>query len=544
MARLLAAISLMLCCAYRASADEAPAVQASLRGSAEQAARQTAPRCSVGDAVLCPGTGTLCSGEQCCGGASLEDPTFPCPSAPAGWGQGFCAVQEKKVDCLTGDPTPPAGPPQSTAPLPRPGQHLLPTPPATGAGPTWGCGLLGGIPGISADGSATAETQYLIDGIKGSSTFNKTTYWDWNFRPKLGEKGVPEYLTKDILFMPNVWGVGPVGADMLVEAGQANFTDMMGGTSPATMANILLGMNEPDIYGSCMGNMFGSCTAPCDDEAVRSNDCPTAWIGGSSPAEANSRGQCNCWQHSEATGCGFWGVDGCKGAQPLPGLWDKTEEAEQCVDSVMDKWKQTAAAAYQKGYKYLSSPMVAVNVSYARNFIERACGCDASGNCACTDASCGCPVYVAFHFYGNDCRPKTLGNYDTLRARLNDVAAIMEAYPFVQGAIINEVGMLNCPGGAICTPDSGLYPASQQVGHGCPSTEELPNGLATFIEEVLDISMSARTVDGRPVLKGFSWFNMDEAGGTYNQKLQDDDGSVNKLGQAYVEACTKWAQHA
>mmetsp|Transcript_5511 Transcript_5511/g.13604 ORF Transcript_5511/g.13604 Transcript_5511/m.13604 type:complete len:552 (+) Transcript_5511:93-1748(+) len=544
MVKLFAVVAFALCCACSGSSGEVPAAQASLRGSAAQVAGQTLLQCSVGEAVQCPGTGASCSGEQCCAGASPGDPTFPCPSAPVGWGQGHCQVQEKKVDCLAGSQTPPVGPPLSPVPLPPQGPTLSPIPPTSGAGPIWGCGLVGSIPGISADGTATAETQSLIDGIKGSSTFNMATYWNWNFKPQLGEKDVPEYLTKDILFMPDSWGAGAVAADMLVEAGQANFPDLMGGTSPATMANILLGMNEPDIIGSCLGNMFGSCNAPCDAEAMWNNDCPMAWMEGHAPAEANSRGQCDCVSHSSPTGCGFWGVEGCAVAQPLPGLWDETPEAEQCVDSVMSQWKQTAAVAYQKGYKYLSTPMVAVNVSYARNFIERACGCDASGNCACTDASCGCPVYVVFHFYGNDCRPKTLGSYDTLRARLNDVAAIMEAYPFVQGAIINEVGMLNCAGGAICIPDGGKYPASAQPDHGCPSTDELPNGLATFIEEVMGIAMSAKTSDGRYVTKGFSWFNEDEEGGTYNLRLQYDNGTVNKLGEAYITACTKWGEQS
>jgi len=200
--------------------------------------------------------------------------------------------------------------------------------------------------------------------------------------------------------------------------------------------------------------------------------------------------------------------------------------------------------AHEKGYQYLSTPQVAVNVSYARKFIETACGCDASGKCACTDASCGCPVYVVFHFYGNDCQPITNGDYDTLQQRLDEVADIMETYTFVQGAIINEVGMLNCAGGAICVPDGGKYPASAQPDHGCPSTDELPNGLATFIEKVMDIAMSAKTSDGRDVTKGFSWFNEDEEGGTYNLRLQYDNGTVNALGEAYIGACTKWGQQS
>jgi len=413
------------------------------------------------------------------------------------------------------------------------------------AGPSWGCGLVGSLPNINADGTASAETQRLIDGIKSSSSFNKATYWNWNLAPQ-EDGGVPEYLTEDFIFMPEIWGVGPVvehGTDGLRDAGKANFQDMMGGTSPATMATILLGMNEPDIVGSCMGNMMGKCTAPCSDEAVNSNDCPAAQLNGP-PAEPNEWGECNCWQFSHATGVGYWPLDGCAAPQPLPSLWDMSQLSSNCVNIVMDAWKQTALVAHRKGYQYLSTPQVAVSISYARKFIQTACGCDSSGQCACTDASCGCPVYVVFHFYGNDCQPKTNGDYETLTQRLGEVAEIMEAYPFVLGAIINEVGMLNCPGGAICTPDSGLHPANQQPDHGCPSTEELPNGLATFIEEVLDISMSARTADGRPVLKGFSWFNEDEAGGTYNLKLQDKDGRVNELGQAYMTACTKWAQQS
>jgi len=408
-------------------------------------------------------------------------------------------------------------------------------------GPTWGCGLVGNLHGINADGTATAAMQALIDGIKNSSTLKKASYWNWNFVPQKGEGGVPEYLTKDFIFMPNAWGPEPVDAKKLVVAGKASFTDAMGGTSPATMASILLGMNEPDIIGSCMGNMFGSCLAECDDESVQQKDCPVAYLDGHPAAKANSKGQCNCWEYAYATGAGFWSVPGCAAAQPLPILWDKTPESKQCVDTIMDSWKQTAAVARQKGYKYLTTPMVATTVSYARNFIERACGCDASGKCACTDASCGCPVYVVFHFYGNDCQPKKHGNYKTFEGRLHEVAEIMEAYPFVQGAIVNEVGMLNCPAGAICIPNSGDYPADKQPDHGCPSTKELPNGLATFIEEVLDIAMSVKTKDGRYVLKGFSWFNENEAGGTYNLKLQNADGTLNELGKAYIAACTKWA---
>jgi len=396
--------------------------------------------------------------------------------------------------------------------------------------PVWGCGLLGPLPGISQDGQVAPNTQRLIDGIKGSSSFNKVTFWNWNLAPQTSD-GKEEHLSEDFLFMPEEWGIGPVSEKYLRQAGESNFNDSNGRKTPATMATLLLGMNEPDIRGSCMGNLFGKCGKSCSNSAVAANDCPVATLGGAG-GEANSAGECNCWQYSYATGVGFWPVQGCAVDQPLPTLW----EDDGCVDTIMWAWKQTAATAVRKGYKYLSTPLVAVDVGYARKFIERACT-------ECHDISCGCPVYVGFHFYAFDCQPEASGAYDTFRQRLKDVAEIMEAYPFVKGAIINEVGMLNCassPDKPICIPDSGKYPASSVLDHGCPANDELPNGLASFMDKLFDIMLTSTTQDGRAIVKGFYWFNEHEAGGTYNLELFHPDGSVNDLGEAYIRGCSRW----
>jgi len=396
--------------------------------------------------------------------------------------------------------------------------------------PVWGCGLVGSLPGISQDGQVADETQRLIDGIKGSSSFNKATFWNWGLAPQT-TGGTEEHLSKDFIFMPEEWGIGPVNEQYLRPAGQANFLDSNGKTTPATMATLLLGMNEPDIIGSCMGNLFGKCVKPCSQAAVETNNCPAAYPFGSE-GEANSAGECNCWQHSYASGVGFWPVQGCSAEQPLPSLFDDAV----CVDRIMDNWRQTAAIASRKGYKYLSTPLVAVDIGYARKFIERACA-------ECHDASCGCPVYVGFHFYAFDCQPEATGGYDAFRKRLADVAAVMEDYPFVKGAIINEVGMLNCasdPDKPICVPNNGDFPAINGPNHGCPPNKELPNGLASFMDKLFDIMLAAKTLDGRPVVKGFSWFNEHEAGGTYNLELFDRDGSVNELGEAYIRGCSRW----
>merc|ERR1712232_1207686 len=118
-----------------------------------------------------------------------------------------------------------------------------------------------------------------------------------------------------------------------------------------------------------------------------------------------------------------------------------------------------------------------------------------------------------------------------------------ERYPFVKGAFINEVGMINCPpmdGEPICVPDSGKYPAKNVADHGCPRNAELPDGLATFVETLLEIVSRTKTVDGRSVVKSFAWFNIDQAGGTYNLRLFNEDGSVNKVGEAYMRSCQRW----
>ncbi|CAE7677684.1 hypothetical protein AK812_SmicGene15467 [Symbiodinium microadriaticum] len=403
--------------------------------------------------------------------------------------------------------------------------------------PVWGCGLLGKIPGISESG-ASKDTQKFIDALKKSSSFNKVMFWNWNLAPE-------EPLTEDFIFMPEVWGSGVVNEEWVRQADTTNFLDSHGKQSPATMANLMMGMNEPDIQGSCMGNMFGRCVKPCDDAAVHGNDCPKAELDVNlPPASANSRGMCNCWESAYATGVGFWPVGGCSALQPLPELW---EQEPGCINTVMTNWKKTAAIAVNKGYKYLSTPLLAVYVSYAEKFIEYACDCH-NGVCGCTDASCGCPVYVGLHFYAFDCRPVSTSAYYNFQARVQDIAQLMEKYPFIKGAIVNEVGMLNCAGPTeddpICVPDSGQFPAKDDPHFSCPQNEELPNGLASFVTRILEIALSVKTSDGRPVVKSFAWFNQDREGGTYNLRLFDDDGKVNEAGEAYMKVCKKWKQLA
>lgn len=163
---------------------------------------------------------------------------------------------------------------------------------ATGDDPFWGCGLLGQLPGISADGIASGPVQRLIDALKASSSVGKVSYWNWDYVPRTTD-GQAQYLSKDFIFMPDNWGMtaGKIAED-LKPAGSVGFIDGDGQHSPAEMSTLLLGANEPDLFGSCMGDMMGKCTAPCTDAEAPS--CPAAHLHGAG-GNPLPNGHCNCW---------------------------------------------------------------------------------------------------------------------------------------------------------------------------------------------------------------------------------------------------------
>jgi len=228
-------------------------------------------------------------------------------------------------------------------------------------------------------------------------------------------------------------------------------------------------------------------------------------------------------------------VQGCQDPQPLPTMWDD----KICTREVMNAWKVTSAIAVKKGYKFLSTPLVASNMSWLRSFVKTACD-------GCSDVSCGCPTHIAWHFYANDCRPVELGGYAGFQDKLDQSKAIMEEFPHIKGAIVNEIGMLNCVMEApdfACVPNGPgqKYPANQQPDNSCPSTDELPNGMGSFLEKLMDMVAEAKTSDGRRVVKSVAWFNENQSGGTYDLRLFDDSGAVNHVGESYIKGCQSWA---
>merc|ERR1711879_1123794 len=87
-----------------------------------------------------------------------------------------------------------------------------------------------------------------------------------------------------------------------------------------------------------------------------------------------------------------------------------------------------------------------------------------------------------------------------------------------------------------------IQQACKRIMH-VQKTEELPNGLGSFVEKIIEMAISAKTADGRDVVKGLTWFNEDMDGGTYNLRLFDADGSINEVGEAYIKGCQAWASH-
>lgn len=395
--------------------------------------------------------------------------------------------------------------------------------------------MLGTLQGLTENGTSAAM-QMMIDGLKKTNLYSgKVSYWNWNYAPmtisKPGAPGQRQVLNKDFLFMPELWGVEAADPKYVRTANEANFLDSDGQVSPATMADIFLGSNEPDIIGSCIGDMMGSCTAPC-----HSAGCPVAHLFGKTPRKANAQGECDCWSDSYATGVGFWPVPGCTDWQPLPNLF---VQPATCLPTVMAQWKKTAATVVAKGYKYLVAPLVAVNMDWQAKFVEAACR-------GCTEVSCGCPTHVGWHFYASDCQPEK-GGYADFQTKIDKTKALMEKFPHLQGAIVNEVGMLNCAmdtPNATCVPNGPAqkYPADKQPNNACPATAAMPKGLGTFLEKLLLMVGQAVTADGRRVVVSFTWFNENMDGGTYNLRLFNDDGSVNELGRSYISACQAWAK--
>merc|ERR1719158_556820 len=108
---------------------------------------------------------------------------------------------------------------------------------------------------------------------------------------------------------------------------------------------------------------------------------------------------------------------------------------------------------------------------------------------------------------------------------------------------MNEVGMLNCQSSEdnpICVPGNGRYPADDQPDGSCPITDELPNGMASFMDGIFDMIINTKTSDGRAVVKAFSWFMLDKVGGTYNQQIFDAQGKLNAVGEEYISSCQRW----
>jgi hypothetical protein len=110
-------------CGGNESRDDVGLLQARIGGERHQDKQKKTATCRVGQNVRCPGSRARCAGRQCCPG---HGGTFPCPSAPNGWGRHRCTTTTKRVNCLVPGPSPP--PPAPRPPTPAPGPQPAPPP--------------------------------------------------------------------------------------------------------------------------------------------------------------------------------------------------------------------------------------------------------------------------------------------------------------------------------------------------------------------------------------------------------------------------------
>ena len=92
-----------------------------------------------------------------------------------------------------------------------------------------------------------------------------------------------EFLSEDFIFIPDQWGHCVVDRLAARPAIEADLTlRACWSRSPATMTDLFMGPNEPDIAGSCMGSgLSGECLSPdcCGIQSTIGRDPPVSVSG-------------------------------------------------------------------------------------------------------------------------------------------------------------------------------------------------------------------------------------------------------------------------
>lgn len=177
---------------------------------------------------------------------------------------------------------------------------------------------------------------------------------------------------------------------------------------------------------------------------------------------------------------------------------------------LMDDWYQQHDDSRSKGYS-VASPQVAAftDERWLKPFVRASCN---AGRC---------PQMLAWHFYSGGCHDDD-SYLEEFSDRLDDTLALMQEFPSIDGTMITEAGTL-------ALEFDGSEPAAT-----CPDSV-----LVTVMHKMFAIMRQPKYyINGRHIVRHFSWFSQDGTGATYNLSLVDPStGEMRPLGYAYVEEC-------
>lgn len=246
------------------------------------------------------------------------------------------------------------------------------------------CGVASTVPSVN---EATWGPLFSSAGIN--------WFWNWDIQAT-----TTDYVPEGWYFVPNLWGSGSYG----MNPGVAQHDGP--GASSYTVADIMLGWNEPDIVGLCISQ-----------PEILTPD--------------------NGWCHT-AGSMGWW----------FPDLITNPT-------SMMNEWYPQHDDSRNKGYR-VTSPMVAAGTaeSWLRPFVRASC---AAGRC---------PQLLSWHFYSMGCHDDD-AHMEGFVQRMEDTLFLMTEFPSIEGALITEAGTLALEADgsqpAPTCPDSVLVSVMQKM---------------------------------------------------------------------------------
>lgn len=254
------------------------------------------------------------------------------------------------------------------------------------------------------------------------------------------------------------------------------------------------GWNEPDTVGVCNVNKKDTW---CQFSTTGPQGCPKFQ---NSDYDANSYdptywGYDQFWCCDQASGSGWWNPE-------IVNIWrsDSGHDKDRFSNQWLEVWKYFAQGVKKSGFR-LGSPAIATHTdTWLKWFVDNTCQGEGES----------CPDVLVIHHYDKGC-DGLVGR--ELKKKLDDTVSLIKSNPTIKGMLITELGLL--------TPDL------QDRHDQCEKTGD-------YIKNLFQLFKNPKY---RQYILGVSWFSVDGTGGVYDLRLFNDDGSINNIGQAYMDEC-------